>query len=273
MTKNKSTKKGLSLHIGLNYVDPDHYGGWNGKLTACELDARDMQIIADSQGYDSTLFLREEATRENVIGFISESSKVLKAGDILMLTYSGHGGSVPDFDNEEPDGRDETWCLFDGQLIDDELYVLWTLFKKGVRILVISDSCHSMSVIKELNGVPQNISKKIKTAPSEIIQNAYVLNKDFYDSISIKNKNKNLEINARVRNLSACQDNQFALDGIFNSAFTRQLKSVWNGGKFNKNYYEFHKKLVQLFPVDQSPGHYVIGKENKAFDMESPFKI
>ena len=32
----------LSLHLGLNAVDPVHYGGWSGELAACERDATDM---------------------------------------------------------------------------------------------------------------------------------------------------------------------------------------------------------------------------------------
>ncbi len=34
--------KGISLHLGMNAVDPAHYGGWSGELLACEADANDM---------------------------------------------------------------------------------------------------------------------------------------------------------------------------------------------------------------------------------------
>ena len=37
--------QGISLHIGLNSVDPGHYQGWDGKLNACEFDAKDMTKI------------------------------------------------------------------------------------------------------------------------------------------------------------------------------------------------------------------------------------
>ena len=37
---------GCSLHLGLNFVDPAHYGGWDGELRACEFDANDMAAIA-----------------------------------------------------------------------------------------------------------------------------------------------------------------------------------------------------------------------------------
>ena len=39
---------GISLHIGLNYVDPNHYSDWDGKLNAAEYDAKDMFFITKS---------------------------------------------------------------------------------------------------------------------------------------------------------------------------------------------------------------------------------
>ena len=50
---------------------------------------------------------------------------------------------MPDASADEPDRTDETWVLFDRQLVDDELYEMWPQFVPGVRILVLSDSCHS----------------------------------------------------------------------------------------------------------------------------------
>ena len=46
--------KGISLNIGLNSVDPNHYGGWNGQLAGCENDANDMASIATTAGLDVT---------------------------------------------------------------------------------------------------------------------------------------------------------------------------------------------------------------------------
>ncbi len=67
-----------------------------------------------------------------------------RQGDIYFLTYSGHGGQVPDTNGEgESDSSDETWLAYDRQIVDDELYELWAKFKPGVRIVVLSDSCHS----------------------------------------------------------------------------------------------------------------------------------
>ena len=134
--------KGLSIHLGLNAVDPKGYGGWDGQLRACEADARDMAKIAKDRGYaGSTLLLTGAATAAAFIKAMEDAASKLASGDILFLSYSGHGGQVPDRDgDDEVDGLDETWCLFDRQLIDDELYGLFGKFTKGVRIVLLSDS-------------------------------------------------------------------------------------------------------------------------------------
>ena len=141
---------GMSIHIGLNRVNPKHYRDefgrpWDGLLAACEFDAKDMQALAQARGFRTSLLLTERAKARTVISAISRAARQLKSGDTLLVTYSGHGGQIPDEFDEEPDRLDETWVLFDRELIDDELYALWGQFQPGVRIIVFSDSCHSGS--------------------------------------------------------------------------------------------------------------------------------
>jgi tetratricopeptide (TPR) repeat protein len=123
--------KGLALTLGLNSVDPKHYQGWVGKLQACEADARDMADIARAQKLKAETLLTRRATRGAVLGRIARAARTLRRGDLFLLTYSGHGGQVPDRNDDEPDAQDETWCLYDGELIDDELYAaLGKLYRK-----------------------------------------------------------------------------------------------------------------------------------------------
>ena len=114
--------KGMSLSIGLNAVDPKHYGDWSGELNACEADAAEMSALAKSQGFRPTVLLTRRATRARVQAELGKAARQLAAGDIFMLSYSGHGGQLPDLNRDEPDAQDETWCLFDGELVDDELH-------------------------------------------------------------------------------------------------------------------------------------------------------
>ena len=74
-----------------------------------------------------------------------------KEGDILVFTNSSHGSYLPDTDDDEPEGYDETlcpWDVEDAQITDDELRVILADIPSGVRFTFISDSCHSGSVTR-----------------------------------------------------------------------------------------------------------------------------
>jgi hypothetical protein len=112
-----------------------------------------MNEIAMSQGFKVEMLLTPNATRDKVLKKLSTLAEKLKSGDLLVVSYSGHGGHIPDENGDEvDDGLDETWCLYDGQLLDDELHGAWMKFKAGVRILVFSDSCHSGTILKMRRG-------------------------------------------------------------------------------------------------------------------------
>jgi hypothetical protein len=71
---------------------------------------------------ETTILLTKDAARTKVTEEIKNAVQTLKTGDISMLSYSRHGGQLPDRSEDEADAMDETWCLYDGQLVDDELY-------------------------------------------------------------------------------------------------------------------------------------------------------
>lgn len=272
--------KGLALTVGLNAVDPKHYGGWDGVLNACEADADDMADIARSQKFTVKSLLTKAATRAKVTAEIQTAAKGLKSGDLFMLTYSGHGGQLPDLNGDEPDGQDETWCLYDGELLDDELYSMLGKFTKGVRILVFSDSCHSGTVVKAVyyQGImarPAGAAARYRAMPPDVALRTYRLNKEFYDPILKKAdlvKAQKL-IRASVILISGCQDNQYSSDGDFNGLFTGTMLRVWNQGKFSGTYRKFHKTIIQRMPPDQTPNYFLTGKVNTGFEAQKPFMI
>src|SRR4051794_32884449 len=67
----------LSIHIGLNGVSGDAYGGWTGPLAACEFDANDMAAIAKDKGMKPTVLLTKKATRANVLAAMRGAAKTL----------------------------------------------------------------------------------------------------------------------------------------------------------------------------------------------------
>jgi hypothetical protein len=269
---------GMSLHIGLNAVDPQHYEGWSGPLNACEADANDMADLAHTSGFAPTRLITRKATRAAVLGGIAQAAKSLKSGDMFFLTYSGHGGQLPDLNGDEPDGKDETWCLYDGELVDDELYSSWGAFAAGVRILLLSDSCHSGSVSKALHYQARArtvLGTVYRAMPDEMALRVYQANRKTYDPIL---KRRDLSeafsnVKASVLLISGCQDNQLSQDGTFNGLFTGTLKAVWNGGTFKGSYRRFHTAIGAKMPPDQSPKLSLVGASNPAFMAARPFTL
>jgi metacaspase-1 len=290
-----SAAKAISLHLGLNSVSAAAYEGWDGPLAACEFDANDMAALATSKGMQPTVLLTKKATRANLLAAMRAAAKALKAGDLFFLTYSGHGGQVPDIDNEEADGKDETWCLYDGQLIDDELYFELSKFAAGVRILLLSDSCHSGTVSR---GPPPPVPKgqRSKAMPDGVAMRVYAAHQPFYDKLQtdvakaaggrIVDPDAALaqvgaagqagtvvaKFNPAVVLISGCQDNQTSMDGQHNGAFTEQLLKVWNHGAFEGTHGNFHARIRAAMPPSQSPNLFVLGPAT-SFLMQTPFTV
>jgi len=275
--------KGIALTLGLNAVDPPHYAGWSGELLACEADANDMAELAQSKGLATKTLLTQAATRAAVRAEIERTASALSSGDLFLLTYSGHGGQLPDLNSDEPDAQDETWCLYDGELVDDETYALLSKFARGVRILVFSDSCHSGSAVKLAfygaaaktpeAGAPGSV--RYRFMPPEVAQRTYRDNRKLYDSILRDPQLKRSEaaVRASVILISGCQDNQLSADGTFNGLFTANLLQVWNQGKFKGDYRTFHRSIVSRMPPNQTPNYFRTGQLNRRFEKQRPFTV
>jgi len=292
------TPRGLSLNLGLNSVSAGHYGGWSGELAACEFDAKDMAALATGRGMKATLLLTKDATRAKVLAALRAAAKTLVKGDFFLLTYSGHGGQVPDVSGEETDKLDETWCLYDGQLIDDELYLELGKFAAGVRILVLSDSCHSGTVVRA-GPPPLGVlapELRSKMMPPSVAMRTYEAHKAFYDklqqdvakaeggtvvdpdealagvAVSTRLTKIAKRFKARAVLISGCQDNQSSYDGQHNGAFTGRLLTVWNRGNFDGNYATFHAHIKAGMPAIQTPNLFTMGPV-ATFLKQKPFSL
>lgn len=281
--------KGISINVGLNSVDPSHYNGWDGRLKACEYDARDMEAIAREKGFETRLILTPDATADAVTAAVRDAAGELAEGDLMFLTYSGHGGQVPDSNSDEPtdepDGpKDETWVLYDRQLVDDELYALWGELDQGVRAFVLSDSCHSGSVSRDLfdaltpriveRGMVDDGSPRTKDLPREVQDATYQANQRLYQQIQDSHvSGDKVDVRARVLLISGCQDNQLSLDGTRNGLFTQTLLGVWADGRFRGSYRSFWRAISAKMPPTQSPNFYPVGARNRAFERQTPLTI
>jgi hypothetical protein len=295
--------RAISLHIGLNEVDPAVYGS-KLELSGCVNDANDLSKIAEKQGYTPTILLNNQATAANIIEQISQNAQALQNGDIFLLTYSGHGSSIPDSTGDEADGQDESWVFYDRQFLDDELYNLWLNFREGVRVFVLSDSCNSGTMLKSVM-LTQKL-KKTKSAMSTILKN---FDKDVFEtgatkaavkkkiklmpaSISYKNYTENLDHYREIQNMfrgvksqepaasiiliSGCQDDEFSYDYGTNGLFTSKVKETWNRGSFDGTHNRFHTDIAQKVSAnqtDQNPNFMVLGKHTSTFAQNKPFIV
>ncbi|WP_053803416.1 caspase family protein [Streptomyces rimosus] len=149
----------MSLHIGVNTVYPAHYGDAVAVLESCVNDAKAMQRMAQNLGYSGSVLADEDATVANVTAAIRAATEALFTGDAFLLSFSGHGSQIPNSSaDDEPDGVDETLCLYDRMLVDDELHLLLTEFRTGVRVFVVFDCCHSATAAKAKDQI--TISRK-----------------------------------------------------------------------------------------------------------------
>lgn len=291
-----SKHRGRSLHLGLNSVDADAYSGWSGPLAACEFDANDMAAIARAQGLEPTVLLTSAATRAKLLDGIRAAAKTLRKSDFFFLSYSGHGGQVPDVTGDEFDKRDETWCLYDGQLIDDELYFELSRFAAGVRILVVSDSCHSGTVVRAPLQPVTVPGQRPKLMPDSVGMRVYREHREFYDQlqrdvasaagapildpdaalaqVAVSGRRTSLvhRFAPQLILISGCQDNQTSMDGDHNGAFTEQLLRVWNNGAFRGNYANLHARVRANLPPTQSPNLFTLGAAG-AFLAQQPFTL
>ena len=289
--------RAMSLHIGLNAVSPASYAGWSGELAACEADANDMAAIAQSRAMKATVLLTKKATRAAVLAALRSAAATLKGGDFYFLSYSGHGGQVGDVTGEEIDKLDETWCLFDGQLIDDELYAELARFAAGVRIFVVSDSCHSGTVTRAAP-VPAGSTpgERPRLMPPSVALRVYREHKAFYDKLQTDIAAKagkplidpdaalaHVAVSDRLTSIvsqfqpaviliSGCQDNQTSMDGEVNGAFTEKLLMVWHNGLFKGNYALLHARVRALLPPTQSPNLFTLGSAG-AFLRQQAFSL
>jgi hypothetical protein len=263
--------RGRSLHVGLNFVDPRRYGGWDGELEACEFDARDMEDLALGRDISASVLLTRQATRSRVLAGVAAAAKALRAGDFFLLTYSGHGAQVPDVSNEEADGMDETWCLWDGELIDDEIYRALAAFRAGVRVVVLSDSCHSGTVVRAPRPRASQPRGRPRALPQLAARRAYLARQRFYDAIP--RGASPADITASVLLISGCQDDQLSMDGPDNGAFTAALLEVWDGGRFEGTYQDLHVAIRAELPRTQSPNLMLMGAAAPALARQQPFRV
>lgn len=243
------------LAFGCSFVNPDAYFGWNGELQGIDIDLINIQKIANSP--NSTIQRNENATISNFKSNISTLAKKAEYGDRVVIYFSGHGTYIEDSSYKEDSFlHDQAICLYDGLVSDNEIFNLLALFRPGVNIVLIVDSCHSGSMYKYYK--PSQLTNK--SMPTKILSK--------FTPVVYQRANK---IDANLKYFGACQENQYSYATPYGSLFTYNLFNTFK--KYPKLPYKtlFYKMInLNLFPTEQSPKYINLSK-SQSFDTEIAF--
>ncbi|MFN9071183.1 MAG: caspase family protein, partial [Cyanobacteriota bacterium] len=114
--------------------------------------ANDWAATLASRGFRVSQLLNSQATKAALVAGFQPLSSGANSGDTIAITFSGHGTLAPDTSGDEIDGYDEALCPYDihqgNVLLDDEIHELFGKRPSGVRLILISDSCHSGTVTR-----------------------------------------------------------------------------------------------------------------------------
>jgi len=247
---------GYSLNIGLNNVDISKYAGKYHTLNNAENDASFYYQIALQNNFKAKKLIGADATSTNLLENLKEFAGLMSPGDLLFISFSGHGTRVKDLNNDEEDGYDEVIVLYDRLFIDDEFEVCWTWFKEKVRIFVITDSCYNGHVMRLLpldEDISDHVFRGVDPGLSEIDFNQ---NLAYYMGIKSGTLNNTGNALCSIIHIGACQDNQLADDGSpadKNGKFTIAVKKVYDNGNFKDSYKTFFDLVKNEMPQWESP--------------------
>ena len=250
----------LALCIGIN-----DYPGTGSDLSGCVNDANDWAVAFAKRGFSVEKLFDRKATGDGIRKAIGNLIAKAKSRDSVLIQYSGHGSFVPDQDGDEPDGTDECICPYDigarGPITDDELFDLFSARAQGVRLVMVSDSCHSGTVAR-FAPIATPPSMPGRGAPRRIVRflpPAVFLSKREAAKLGLTRALRRSSPPGRYAALlmSGCQDTEYSYDAWFqgrpNGAFTyvalRALKSL----PAKATYRDWYKAIRKALPSRQYP--------------------
>jgi hypothetical protein len=127
----------FALVIGIN-----NYRNLDRLKTAVN-DARSVaQVLKADYGFETTLILNEQATRDNIMKELNTLRRKLTSRDRLLIYYAGHGDYNRDTDTAYwlpvNADKDDNTNWIESKSISDQLKLI-----SARHILVVADSCYS----------------------------------------------------------------------------------------------------------------------------------
>ena len=249
-----------ALCIGIN-----DYPGTGSDLSGCVNDANDWAALLAKRGFTTSKMFDKKASGKNMRAAIAAVIGKAGAGDLVVIQYSGHGSYVPDDNGDEPDGKDECLCPYDinanGPITDDELFDMYSAKKTGVKLLVISDSCHSGSNARfaPITTPPTIKGRKAPQRKVRFLPPAVFLSKRELAKLGSSRAIRRSNPPGRHAGLlmAGCQDTEYSYDASFqgrpNGAFSfvalRELAKL----SASASYQRWHDAIRKALPSQQYP--------------------
>lgn len=249
----KNNKRALCIAI-------NNYPGTSNDLRGCVNDAMLWEDLLTTQYGFITVgrLIDSYATRKNVKNAMGDLIRSSIAGDILVITFSGHGTSVLNPNTHEKNGRDEALCLYDGLLIDKDIRNIMDVIPEGVKTTIIIDSCFSGTMTR-LDAMTNDDN------PEHWIYPRY-MPPDSKDIVDVMNAERVREIFRSDKKeedmleilITGSNDAEYSYDAFFGGKYYGAMSYHANQilRKYpNITYADFHEKLRKILPSSKFPQH------------------
>jgi hypothetical protein len=222
--------------VGIN-----NYPGTANDLQGCVNDANDWCALLTEYGFEASLMLDSQATRQNIKTALDSLVASASEGDVVVFTYSGHGTQVFDWSGDEGDSYDEAIYVYDGTILDDELRVIVDGLDPRATLVVISDSCFSGSVTRL---IPENARPRFMpvdgVSENRMVRQRFLLPESGMPEILV----------------SGCSDSEYSydaeIDGRYNGAMSAMALRVIRQNP-GLTYNEFYARLRGYLPSSAYP--------------------
>ncbi|HJS19248.1 MAG TPA: caspase family protein [Anaerolineales bacterium] len=225
-----------ALCVGIN-----NYPGTLNDLQGCVNDANDWSTLLTESGFETSLILDSQATRQNIKTALDDLVMSAGQGDVIVFTYSGHGTQSFDFGDDEGDTYDEALSVYDGTILDDEMRAIINRVHPAATLLIISDSCFSGSVTRlSPAGAQPRFMRTEGFSVDRVVRQRFLLPESGMPELLI----------------SGCSDSEYSydaeIDGRYNGAMSAMAIRVIRQNP-GLTYNEFYTRLRGYLPSSDFP--------------------
>ncbi len=224
--------KKQALLVGIN-----DYEGVND-LQGCINDVTNVRsVLKTFFGFENSeirVLTDSRATKKNIMARLDRMVKTAASGDYLIFHFSGHGSQIRDREGDElADHMDELICPYDmnwddGFISDDSLGEILQQLKKGVKMEIILDSCHSGTGTRDIpiftlsSEILSDRRKHRYMQPPVDIECRFLGDEEILKPAKSFRTDREITLNHVL--WAGCKDNQTSedafIDGHFNGAFS-----------------------------------------------------